>query len=94
MAGKFDFLKTAKSGAAIIEAGDPQPPADLTPAGQEGPRTGRPRSKSSDPRYRPITVVLQKQTIRRARRKLEDDELDQDLSDLVQQLLTEWMGEK
>ena len=88
MAGKFEFLKTARSGAAV-EVAAAEPPAE-----PERPKTGgRPRSKSSDPRYRPITVVLQKNTIRQARRKLEDEDRDQDLSDLVQQLLAEWVGE-
>jgi hypothetical protein len=93
MAGKFEFLKTARSREGGVEVAI-TPPATVPPAGQEGPKAGgRPRSKSSDPRYRPITVVLQKQTIRQARRKLEDEERDQDLSDLVQQLLADWVGE-
>lgn len=83
MAGKFDgVLKNLRSGTAAVEVED-----------ASSPRTGRPPSKSSDPSYRPITVILQKTTIRRARRKIEDDDLDLDLSDLLQRLLSEWVGQ-
>jgi len=85
MAGKYEFLKDARGGAALDE---PEPVA------VERPRGGRPRSKSSDPRYRPITVVLQNDSIRRARRKLEDEESELDLSDLLQQLLATWVEAK
>jgi hypothetical protein len=52
---------------------------------------GRPRSKSSDPDYQPTTVILRKRTKRTAARMLEDQETGQDLSDLIEELLTEWI---
>jgi hypothetical protein len=52
---------------------------------------GRPRSKSSDPDYQSTTVILRKRTKRTASRMLEDQETGQDLSDLIEELLTEWI---
>jgi hypothetical protein len=52
---------------------------------------GRPRSKSSDPDYQSTTVILRKRTKRTAARLLEDLETGQDLSDLIEELLLEWI---
>jgi hypothetical protein len=52
---------------------------------------GRPRSKSSDPDYQSTTVILRKLTKRKAARLLEDQEAGQDLSDLIEELLFEWI---
>jgi hypothetical protein len=52
---------------------------------------GRPRSKSSDPEYQPTTVILRKVTKRRASHLLEDREMGKDLSELIEELLTEWL---
>jgi hypothetical protein len=53
---------------------------------------GRPRSKSSDPEYQPTTVILRKITKRRAAHLLEDREMGKDLSELIEELLTEWLA--
>lgn len=52
---------------------------------------GRPRAKSSDPDYQPTTVILRKVTKRRAAHLLEDREMGKDLSELIEELLTEWL---
>jgi hypothetical protein len=52
---------------------------------------GRPRSKSSDPEYQPTTVILRKVTKRRAAHMLEDREMGKDLSELIEELLAEWL---
>jgi hypothetical protein len=52
---------------------------------------GRPRSKSSDPEYQSTTVILRKTTKRRAAHLLEDREMGKDLSELIEELLTEWL---
>ena len=52
---------------------------------------GRPRSKSSNPDYQPTTVILRKRTKRTAARMLQDQETGQDLSDLIEELLSEWI---
>ena len=52
---------------------------------------GRPPGKRSDPDYQPTTVLIRKQTKKTATRLLEDTNAAQDLSDLIEQLLTEWI---
>jgi hypothetical protein len=52
---------------------------------------GRPRAKSSDPDYQPTTVILRKVTKRKAAHLLEDREMGKDLSELIEELLLEWI---
>ena len=52
---------------------------------------GRPRAKSSDPDYQSTTVILRKTTKRKAAHLLEDREMGKDLSELIEELLTEWL---
>ncbi len=52
---------------------------------------GRPPGKRSDPDYQPTTVLLRKNTKKTATRLLEDTNAAHDLSDLIEQLLTEWI---
>jgi hypothetical protein len=62
------------------------------PLGTEPVRgRGRPPGKRSDPDYQPTTVLLRKRTKKTAARLLEDTNATQDLSDLIEQLLTEWI---
>jgi hypothetical protein len=70
-----------------------QSPVEEQPVTSETPTErgrGRPRSKSSDPDYQPTTVILRKRTKRTAARLLEDQEIGQDLSELLEELLLEW----
>ena len=67
-----------------------QPPREAAP-----PRgKGRPPGKRSDPDYQPTTVLLRKQTKRTASRLLEDADTGQDLSELIEQLLAEWIRQQ
>ena len=52
---------------------------------------GRPPGKRSDPDFQPTTVLLRKHTKKTASRLLEDTNAEQDLSELIEQLLTEWI---
>ena len=52
---------------------------------------GRPPGKRSDPDYQPTTVLLRKHTKKTAARLLEDQSTGLDLSELIEQLLTEWI---
>ena len=52
---------------------------------------GRPPGKRSDPEYQPTTVLLRKRTKKTATRLLEDTNAANDLSDLIEQLLTAWI---
>lgn len=53
---------------------------------------GRPRGKRSNPDYAPVQVLLKKQTHKSARRILSDLDSGQDVSDLVQSLLEQWVA--
>ena len=52
---------------------------------------GRPPGKRSDPDFQPTTVLLRKQTKKMAARLLEDADAKKDLSDLIEELLCDWM---
>ena len=65
------------------------------PVGSEPVRgRGRPPGKRSDPDYQPTTVLLRKHTKKAANRLLEDTNATHDLSDLIEQLLTEWIQQQ
>jgi hypothetical protein len=55
---------------------------------------GRPPGKRSDPDYQPTTVLLRKQTKKAATRLLEDQDTGQDLSELIEELLTGWIQQR
>ena len=55
---------------------------------------GRPPGKRSDPDYQPTTVLLRKHTKKTAVRLMEDTNAAHDLSDLIEQLLTEWIQKR
>lgn len=68
------------------------PPPPPEPVIMRQPQKTRPAGKRSNPAYRPTTVFLRKATVKAANRKLEDTESRLDLSDLIEQLLTKWIG--
>ena len=49
------------------------------------------RGKASNPDWRPIGLFLRKETIKQARRKLQDIDDPRDLSELTESLLAEWV---
>lgn len=75
-------------------------PAASSKEGREGTRPeptptrgrGRPTGKRSNPEFEPTTVLLRKQTKRVAGRKLEDADANQDLSELIEELLNNWIS--
>src|SRR5215831_7981660 len=66
-------------------------PPDRPAASEAARGRGRPPGKRSDPDYQPTTVLLRKHTKKTATRLLEDTNAAHDLSDLIEQLLTEWI---
>jgi hypothetical protein len=71
-----------------------RPPAAIsTEAGQEAVGRGRRTGKRSDPAFRATTFFVRKETKRKASRLLEDQETGKDLSDLVEELLAQWVVE-
>jgi len=61
------------------------------PAAMPARGKGRPPGKRSDPEFQPTTLLLREQTKITANRLLQDKKLKKDLSDLTEQLLTEWI---
>jgi hypothetical protein len=55
---------------------------------------GRPPGKRSNPEYTPVQVLLKKQTHKLARRILTDLDNGQDVSELVQALLEQWVAKQ
>jgi hypothetical protein len=84
--GALQSLRQQQGAAATAgsESGEPT-------VGSKG--RGRPAGKRSDPNFQPTTVLLRRQTKRAANRLLEDRNTGQDLSDLLEQLLTRWIQE-
>ena len=69
-----------------------QEPPVLLPADAAGARRkGRPAGKRSDPAWKPYTVLIRKETHKAVSRRLQDMDVGQDLSELVDELLTEWL---
>jgi hypothetical protein len=52
---------------------------------------GRPPGKRSDPEYKQYSVLLKKQTHRQVTNILRDQEDSPDVSELLQQLLEQWL---
>jgi hypothetical protein len=87
--GALANLKKSQVKEPAIEPSIDEPSIILEPSIERG--RGRPRAKSSDPDYQSTTVILRKLTKRRAAHLLEDREMGKDLSELIEELLTEWL---
>ena len=70
-------------------AEQPDAPAPASAASVRG--KGRPPGKRSDPAWKLYSHFLKKQTHREATNILRNEENGQDLSDVLQQLLEEWL---
>ena len=55
---------------------------------------GRPPGKRSDPEYKQYSVLLKKQTHREVTKILRDQEDSPDVSELLQQLLEQWLEQQ
>ena len=69
----------------------PAPPIVETTQAEAPPRRRGPIGKSSDPTYKFAGVYLKKTTQKRTKRRLDDLETGQDFSELVEQLLNQWL---
>ena len=63
----------------------------LLPTDAPARRRGRPTGKRSNPAWKPHTVLIRKETHKGVSRRLQDIDGGQDLSELVDELLTEWL---
>jgi hypothetical protein len=87
--GALAKLKQRPASPPAAKRSDPPSREAAPPRGK-----GRPPGKRSDPDYQPTTVLLRKQTKKTAGRLLEDADMGQDLSELIEQLLTEWIQQQ
>jgi hypothetical protein len=89
---KFAALAGIKNAAAAeSKASGESREANELPARTEGKGRGRPAGKRSNPSYEPTTLLLRKETKKKASRLLEDIGNRQDLSDLTEELLSAWI---
>jgi hypothetical protein len=73
-------------------AGKERPPAPMRAVVPAGGGKGRPATgKRSDPAWNRYTVLLRKEIHKRASRRLQDLDTGQDLSELMDRLLAEWL---
>jgi hypothetical protein len=91
-AGALGRLKQPAAPVAKVQTPAEQPTRQPLRAIDTPTPTGGRGGKRSDPAYSPTTFFVRKETKRKAARLLEDQESSQDLSDLVEQLLSEWIG--
>jgi hypothetical protein len=86
---KFDgALGRLNKRPAMTGDGPPAASAAIVSTGK-----GRPLGKRSDPEFSPTTFFVRKDTKRKAARLLEDQDAGKDLSDLVEQLLAQWISQ-
>ena len=84
-AGALKRLKKTPEGVR-----DPKPA--LSPSAGQQPRTGHYRGKRSDPQWANITILMRRSVKRDVRRRLEDEGEGRDISELIDQLLCDWLG--
>lgn len=54
-------------------------------------RSGRPLAKRSDPEWKQISAFVRKETHRKAKMKLLQQDGNKDLSDVIEELLQNWV---
>ncbi len=79
-----DILKAAKERDLEVET-----PAPAEPKPQ---KSGRPRGKRSNPDYEQVTAYIKRETYRNTKIALLQQENKQEFSELVEQLLSEWLS--
>lgn len=86
--GKFGAIRTVRQDQPASQSeGASIPGPQLTPISMRG----RPAGKRSNPDFEPTTIFLRKTTKKTANRTLEDSGVKQDLSELIESLLQQWI---
>lgn len=93
--GKFSALADLHRQPVDDEAASdmpPPPPPAAPPPAAEGRGRGRPATgKRSNPEWKLYSHFLRKQTQRAAVARLQAEDSDRDLSDVLEELLAEWL---
>jgi hypothetical protein len=90
-AGALARLKQQAPEPLSDEPAIQDPPVLLPADAAAARRKGRPAGKRSDPAWKPYTVLIRKATHKGVSRRLQDMDVGQDLSELVDELLTQWL---
>jgi hypothetical protein len=69
-----------------------QIPSGMRPNNSELKKRGRPKGKRSNPDYEQVTAYIRKETYRQSKIALLQQEEEQDFSELIEKLLTEWLS--
>ena len=85
MSSKFGNLKAMRE----KRQADEQEPMPTSPQVEVLRRVGRPAGKRSDPNYQQVTVLLNSETYREARKRLLDER--KEVSTLLNELLDAWL---
>lgn len=94
---KASAKKSSAGTKSSPERKDAAEPASVTGQGDAGgnkKRRGRPSGKRTDPNYVGFTTYIRKETHRSVKRALFDDPDERELSELVEDLLTDWLKTK
>jgi hypothetical protein len=73
---------------------DTTAPIAITPSALTARPQGRPPGKRSDPNWKPRTILMRTRTHRRVASILLERDDAPDLSELVDELLTEWLAKQ
>ena len=92
IAGLTSILKAGNQPKAAPPSPAPRPEPVITDAAPPARRPAKERvGKYRDPNFHQYGVYLRKETHKRVKRRLEDLETGQDLSELLQELLEQWL---
>jgi hypothetical protein len=83
--GVFEAAKSRRGQAAEPEKAQDSPTS-------ASPKRGRPSGKRSDPDFVPLTVYVRKETHRGVKRALLDQDEPGEISELVEELLADWLA--
>ena len=89
MSRKFDFLKKTAAGR-VANTSSTQKPESPNIQKSEKSR-GRPAGKRTDPDYAQVTAYIRKDTHHAVKLRLMQEDQGREFSELVQELLAEWL---
>ena len=89
--GKFGAIRTVRQDQPALQVEENET-ASTTGIQHTPSMRGRPAGKRSNPDFEPTTIFLRKTTKKTANRTLEDSGVKQDLSELIESLLQQWIS--
>lgn len=91
-AGALYARGDGKKGKGTAKGGKLKPPVEEQQ--EDKPRRGRPSGKRSDPDFVGFTTYIRRQTHRGVKRALLDEPEEREMSELVEELLANWLKSK